>query len=209
MKKSPLNFGGIAAAVGAGTSMSMSGPSANSSQAQNALAQSLSGTTNFSNGVAGVANSMFQQDPSYMAANPDINRTTEGGSGANYSTNSDPAAIYGDGAMGPNSRYTNNNDNITRVLHDNGMNDGPNVTGFNSAMKSRGQVMQEQSFRATNTANSLNQSGSIASSQNFSGPAQSMAMNTYGSPESMDASIAPNELASTGLSSLYNGPLSS
>ena len=193
MKKSPLNFG-LAAALGA-TNMSMGGSGANSTQAQNALAQSLSGI----GGIAlGAANNTFQQDPSYMAADANIMRASSGGSGSNYSTSADPSAVYGDGLTGPNSRYADGRGpDLTRMLHDNGMLNGPQAGGL---IQSKGQRDQRNKFLATNTANA-------ATANNFSTGTKDMAGTIYGTPESMDSSITPpmaEDIDQTGMNSLYS-----
>jgi len=198
MKKSPLNFAGIAASLGAGTNISMGGANANSTQAQNVLAQSLSGITGgITGGIAGAANT-FQQDPSYVAADANIMRASSGGSGSNYSTSSDPSAVYGDGLTGQNSQYADGRgSDLTRLLHDNGMFNGPQAGGL---MQSKGQRDQKNKFLASNSTNA-------ATANNFSTGAQDMAGTIYGTPESMNSSITPpmtENIDQIGMNSLYS-----
>tara|TARA_R110000772_G_scaffold241335_1_gene353639 strand:+ start:157 stop:747 length:591 start_codon:yes stop_codon:yes gene_type:complete len=196
MKKSPLNFIGAMAADAASSISSNSNSAASRAAIQSAVG-SITGGNSLSSLTGGVAQA-FGQDPNYMAADPNITRASSGGSGANYSTNADPAAIYGDAETGPNSRYADGRGpNITRLLHDNGMFDGPQVGGL---IQSKGQRDARNEFLAQNTANA-------ATANNFSAGTQNMAGKIYGTPQSMDSSITPpitENIDQAGINSLYS-----
>ena len=196
MKKSPLNFIG-AMAAGAASSISSNSNSAASRAAIQSAVGSITGGNSLSSLTGGVAQA-FGQDPNYMAADPNITRASSGGSGANYSTSADPSAVYGDGLTGPNSRYADGRGpDLTRMLHDNGMLNGPQAGGL---IQSKGQRDQRNKFLATNTANA-------ATANNFSTGTKDMAGTIYGTPESMDSSITPpmaEDIDQTGMNSLYS-----
>ena len=196
MKKSPLNFIGAMAAGATNLISSNSNSAASRAAIQSAVGNITGGIS--SGSLTGSVAQAFQQDPNYMAADPNITRASSGGSGANYSTNADPSAVYGDGLTGPNSRYADGRGpNLTRSLHDNGMFDGPQVGGL---IQSKGQRDQRNQFLAKNTENA-------ATARNFSASTQNMAGTIYGTPENMDSSITPpmaEDIDQTGMNSLYS-----
>jgi hypothetical protein len=186
MKKSPLSF--IGGAISGGMS-NIVGRALNNQQSSFGSIGNPFGIFN---------ESTFSQDPSYRAADANITRASSGGSGANYSTNADPSAVYGDGLTGPNSRYADGRGpDLTRLLHDNGMVNGPQAGGL---IQSKGQRDQRNQFLAKNTENA-------ATARNFSANTQNMAGTIYGTPENMDSSITPpmaEDIDQTGMNSLYS-----